>query len=144
MHGSQTEMLFSSGVNPMREITPMDIMMICTENIISHFFLNCVSQKLWLVLISLQWIFRKIVLQLNFCHFNSLHYMHTQTSFWLRVWLFDRLHLYQSRCRMDLYFNEATRELEWSCSRENRPLDLDKSLFCHNMPMWDFLIIYPS
>lgn len=35
-------------------------------------------------------------------------------------------------------------ELEGSCSQENRPLDLDKSLYCHNTPMWDSLIIYPS
>lgn len=33
--------------------------------------------------------------------------MQTKATFWLRVWLFDRVHLYQSIRRMDLYFNEA-------------------------------------
>lgn len=65
-------------------------------------------------------------------HFNYLHYMQSKAAFWLGVWLFDRVHLYQSIRRMDLYFNEAVREREWSRSQENRPLDLDKSLFCHN------------
>ncbi len=84
---------------------------------------------------------RQILLQLKRSHFNYLHYMQTKSTFWLRVWLFDRVHLYQSICGMDLYFNEAVRELEWSRSQENRPLDLDKSLFCHNTP--DFWISFP-
>lgn len=69
--------------------------------------------------------------------------LHTSATFWLGVWLFDRIHLYQSICRIELYFNKAVRELEWSRSLKKLITKFISPLFCYNAPMQDFLMIFP-